>query len=248
MMPDLPLWKWILGAICAFSIGVAKTGVPGIGILTVPIFVFTVGNARLSAGYVLPILISADLFAVFYYRRHPAAGRLFSLVPWVAIGMTGGAYVLGYDDRVIRPLVGGIVLVMLCLYLLRKRVVNPLPTDSTGFSAFYGIFAGFATTVANAAGPIMNIYLLSKRLSREEFVATGAWFFFLVNLSKVPIYVSHSMISKTSLLFDAAMLPATIGGALVGRKVLQMMPEKMFEMAVIVMTFIATVALFLPAR
>ena len=198
--------------------------------------------------WLLPILISADVFAVFYYRRHPAAGRLFSLIPWVAIGGAAGAYVLGYDDRVIRPLVGTIIFLMLCLYLLRKRAVDPIPTDGTAFSAFYGIFAGFATTVANAAGPIMNIYLLSKKLSREEFVATGAWFFFLVNLSKVPIYVSHSMISKTSLLFDVAMLPATISGALVGRKVLQLMPEKVCEMAGMVMTAVAAIALFLPSR
>jgi uncharacterized membrane protein YfcA len=243
-MPDLPLWKWALGALCAFNMGVAKTGMPGLGILVVPLFVITVGDARASAGWLLPILLSGDVFAVFYYRRHAAANRLFGLVPWVAVGMAVGAYVLRYDDRLLRPLIGAIILVMLCVYLIRKRSVNPLPTEGVTYSAVYGSFAGFATMLANAAGPVMNVYLLSKKLTREEFVATGAWFFFLVNLSKVPVYVHHGMITGQSLAFDAAMLPASIAGALTGRWLLQRIPQALFERAVIALAFVATAMLF----
>ncbi len=247
-MPSLPLWKWVLGAFCAFNIGVAKTGMPGLGILVIPLFVFTVGDARQSAGWLLPILISADIFAVFYYRRHAAANRLFSLLPSVIVGMAIGAFVLRYDDRVIRPIVATIIILMLTLYLIRKRSVNPLPTEGAFYSSFYGSFAGFATMVANAAGPIMNVYLLSKRLTREEFVATGAWFFFLVNLTKVPVYLNHGMIDSQSLYFDAAMLPASIAGALAGRILLEKIPQKIFEISVIVLAFIATAVLFVPNR
>ncbi|MCS7025756.1 MAG: sulfite exporter TauE/SafE family protein [Bryobacteraceae bacterium] len=247
-MPELSWWKWLLGAWCAFNIGVAKTGVPGLGIFAIPLFVFTVGDARLSAGWLLPVLISADVFAVYYYRRHPAAKRLFSLMPSVFAGLVVGAWVLRYDDRVLRPLVGAIILVMLGLYLLRQRAVNPMPTEGAFFTAFYGVFAGFATMIANAAGPVMNLYLLTKKLAREDFVATGAWFFFFVNLAKLPVYVSHEMISRTSLAFDAAMLPAVIAGALTGRQLLKRIPQKAFEFAVLGLTLLATVALFVPAR
>jgi uncharacterized membrane protein YfcA len=222
----------------------AKTGMPGLGILAIPLFVVTVGDARLSAGWLLPILLSADLFAVFYYRRHAAAGRLMSLLPWVALGMLGGAFVLRYEDRILRPIVASIILLMLGLFLLRKRSVNPLPTDGAGWSGFYGSFAGFATMVANAAGPIMNIYLLSKHLTREEFVATGAWFFFVVNLSKIPVYIQHDLISRTSLMFDLAMLPAAAAGALLGRRLLSSIPQKVFEASVVVLALVATIVLF----
>ena len=158
--------------------------------------------------------------------------------------MAVGAFVLRYDDKVLRPLVGGIILSMLCLFLLRKRSVNPLPTEGAFYSGMYGSFTGFATMIANAAGPIMNIYLLSKRLGREEFVATGAWFFFIVNLSKLPVYVYHGMISRQSLLFDLCLLPASLAGALIGRRVLMKIPQHIFETAVIVLAFFATVLLF----
>jgi len=239
-VPDLALWQWITGAICAFSIGAAKTGVPGFGILVIPVMVLVVGDARLSAGWMLPILCTADIFAIAYWRRHAAVGRLFSLAPWVLIGIAGGAAVLSFPDRVLRPLVGAIILAMLVLYLVRRM----RPESAPAHSAPYGFAAGFASTVANAAGPVMNLYLLSQRLPKEEFVATGAWFFFFVNLTKIPIYWWHGLFSRQSLMFNLLMAPAVLAGAVAGRWLLHRIPPRMFEWTVIVLTAAATLLLF----
>jgi len=83
-------------------------------------------------------------------------------------------------------------------------------------------------------------------LPREEFVATGAWFFFIVNLSKVPVYTNLGLFSTQSLAFDAALIPFVIGGALTGRKLLRIMPERVFVNSVVALAFIATLLLFLP--
>ena len=56
----------------------------------------------------------------------------------------------------------------------------------------------------------MNMYLLTRRLSKEQFVATGAWFFFTVNLAKIPVYIWFGLFSAQSLLFDALMAPIVI--------------------------------------
>ena len=106
-------------------------------------------------------------------------------------------------------------------------------------AAGYGVSAGFATTVANAAGPVMNLYLLARRLPKHEFVATGAWFFFVVNLVKIPIYVGHGLIGRRSLLFDLALAPAVVVGALLGRAVLQRMPQAIFDKLVMALTVCA---------
>ncbi len=246
MFPNLAIWQWTLAAFCAFNIGMAKTGVPGLGILAVPLFVLAVGDARLSAGWLLPILLMADLFAVVAYRRHPAAKNLFGLLPSVVVGLATGAFVLSYPERIIRPLLGAIVLLILILFLLRRRGIDLTPANSRWHSPFYGAVAGFATMVANAAGPIMNIYMLTKGLKGEAFVATGAWFFFLVNLSKIPVYTAQHMMSWQSLAFDVALAPPTIAGAILGRKVLAKLPEHVFVNTVIVLAFAATIALMIP--
>jgi len=245
-MPQLAWWQWALAAFSAFNVGIAKTGVPGLGILAVPLFVLAVGDARLSAGWLLPILITADIFAVITYRKMASARSLFSLLPWVFAGMVVGAAILRYPEHVVRPIVGGIIFCILVLFLLRRRGIDLTPDNSAATSGIYGTAAGVATTVANAAGPVMSIYLLTRNLPREQFVATGAWFFFLVNLSKVPIYHWQGLISAKSLALDAVMIIPTLAGALLGRRVLMAMPEKVFVTSVIVLAFLATILLFLP--
>jgi uncharacterized membrane protein YfcA len=241
-MPELTWWQWTLGAFAAFFVGVAKTGVPGLGILVIPMMVLAVGDARQSAGWLLPILCMADVFAVVYWRRHAAASRLFTLMPWVLAGLAGGAVALSLPERTIRTMVGTIVAVMLAVYLRRRS--HPVTEVQNVPAAPYGIAAGFATTVANAAGPVMNLYLLSKRLSKEEFVATGAWFFFLVNLTKIPVYIWHGLFSAPSLAFDALMFPPVMLGAVTGRWLIHRIPSRLFEILVVALTGLSIAFLF----
>ncbi|MHC4528339.1 MAG: sulfite exporter TauE/SafE family protein, partial [Planctomycetota bacterium] len=68
-MPELDAIGWSVVCLCAVMVGIAKTGIPGITILVVPLMA-TVLPARRSVGVLLGILILADLFAAGYYRRH----------------------------------------------------------------------------------------------------------------------------------------------------------------------------------
>jgi uncharacterized membrane protein YfcA len=250
-LPALAGWQWALGALCAFSVGVAKTGVPGLGIFVVPLMVLAVGDARHSAGWLLPLLSAADIFAVVYYRRHAQAWRLFSLAPSVVAGMIGGAFALGGSEPVLRRVVGLLVLAMIVVHLVRKRraAASPSgvapPADGVVQAAGYGVVAGFATMVANAAGPVMNAYLLAKRLPKEEFIATGAWFFLVINLSKVPVYAGRGLMDGRSLAFDLVLAPAVVAGALCGRQLFGRLPQRAFELAVLLLTAAAAAVLLL---
>jgi uncharacterized membrane protein YfcA len=222
-------------------IGVAKTGAPGVGTLIAPLMVMTVGDARLATAWTLPILSTADVFAVWYWRRRAETKQLFSMIPWVLAGIVGGAFALGLPEVAIRRMLGGIVLAMLAVYLWRR--VQP-SARVHGSPLFYGIATGFSSTVANAAGPVMNLYLLSQKLPKEQFVATGAWFFFVLNIVKAPVYAYHSLYSRESLTFDVLMIPAVLAGALAGRWLVYRMPQRVFEALVIVMTAVSCVLLF----
>jgi uncharacterized membrane protein YfcA len=241
-------FRFALAAVAGLLVGVAKTGVPGFGILAVPLMVLAVGDARHSAGWLLPLLCLADLFAVAAYRRHADARRLFDLLPWVLGGIALGFVTLAAPERVLRVLVAAIVIVMIGLRWWRGRRSSagdapPPPRDLWWQAAGYGVSAGFATTVANAAGPVMNLYLLARRLPKQEFVATGAWFFFVVNLLKLPIYGWHGLIDRRSLMFDLALAPAVIAGALLGRALLRRLPQALFDRLVMALTVCAAALL-----
>jgi uncharacterized membrane protein YfcA len=245
-VPALHPWQWALGAICAMFVGVAKTGMPGFGISAIPLMELAVGGEGASIGWLLPILCVADVFAIAYYRRQVYARRLFDLAPWVLLGGAAGVLALRLGKEVLRPMIGAIVLVMLAVHVIRRRHPDrPVPTD-WHHGARYGVVAGFATLVANAAGPVMSLYLLSKRLTKEELIAGGAWFFFLVNLAKLPIYGGMGLIDRRSLLFDACMIPAVALGALLGRTIVRRLERGTFEKAVLVLAAASALLLFLP--
>lgn len=232
----------MLGIFCAFFVGVAKTGVPGLGILVIPVMVLTVGDARQAAGWLLPILLMGDVFAVLFWRRHSNWSRLYSLAPWVLAGIVLGAFALALPESYLRPMVGVIVLVMLALFV--RRLLRPDTIPVSDHAAPYGVTAGFATTVANAAGPVMNLYLLSKRFGKEEFIGTGAWFFLTVNLTKVPVYIYHGLFTRQSLSFDLALAAPVAVGAIAGRWIFNYIPQSLFDTLIIVLTVIASLLLF----
>ena len=113
------------------------------------------------------------------------------------------------------------------------------------FAPLIGMLAGFTTLVANAAGPLMVIYLLAMRLPKMEFVGTGAVFFMLLNLFKVPFMVDLGLITTQSFGFNLALAPAVLLGALAGRWLLVRVNQNLFEQLVLLLSAIGGILLIL---
>lgn len=111
------------------------------------------------------------------------------------------------------------------------------------FAPTIGVLAGFTTLVANAAGPLMVIYLLAMRLPKLEFMGTGAVFFMLLNLFKVPFMVNLGLITHASLSVNLLLAPAVFAGAFLGRKVLHHINQRWFENLALLLSVIAALEL-----
>jgi uncharacterized membrane protein YfcA len=61
-------------------------------------------------------------------------------------------------------LIGVIVLAMLVVNHIRSHKQDAAIPTQWWFAAVMGLLAGFTTMMANAAGPVMVIYLLAMRL------------------------------------------------------------------------------------
>ena len=202
--------------------------------------------AKESVGALLPMLITGDVLALIYYRQHAQWGQLVKLVPGVAAGMLiGGMLLARLDNESMRMFLGVFVLLLLALEGT-ARCLNSTKFKRWRAVAFLiGIMAGFGTTVGNAAGPIMGIYLIMMGLDKKQLMGTGAWFFFIVNLSKLPIFIYNDMIGLETLRFFAYMLPFVIVGTFFGRRLLTVLSQKLFDYLVLFFAGVSSVLLLL---
>lgn len=255
MTADVFFWPIILFA--SFFIGLSKTGIPGVGILAVGLFTLVI-PARDSSGVILPLLITADMIAVWSYRKQADWSKLVWLFPWAITGIIIAYFTMDHiNSQQTARIIAVILLTMIALQFLkrfRKKKTNVTapellndshPAHSAPYTAFTGITAGFTTMVANAAGPIMNLYLLAMKMPKMSFMGTAAWYFFLLNTFKVPFSMSLGLINKSSILLNLKLIPAVLIGAMLGRFILPKIDQKSFETIALILTTAAAIKLLL---
>jgi len=245
--------SYLLGWASAALVGLSKTGLPGVSIPAILLMTEAFADdAKLAIGAVLPVLLVGDVFAVAWYRHHALWHQLWRLFPYVAAGMVPGWVLLrllplGND---LRPWIGATVLVLLAVEIVRRRLDLEHIPHQWWFVGAMGLLAGFSTIIAHAAFPVMNIYLTSQGMVKREFIGTAAWFFFILNLSKLPIYWAlGGMITAETLQFDLWTAPVAILGGLLGVAVLKRIPQKAFDVLALSMAGVAAVWLIVtPGR
>jgi len=209
----------------AFLVGFTRTSVGGVGILAVLLMALAIPGKG-SPGVLLPMLIVADVFAVIYFRRHCNWGILLRLFPSAAAGVVIGYFAVDIIPvSVFEKVIGATILFMLGFELLVPAKRNA-PAILT---VFVGIFAGFATMVANAAGPIFGVYLLQMGLPKNEFVGTRSWYFLILNVFKIPFSANLGLITFETLKLDLMFVPVIFVGAYLGYKFLGMINMLTFK-------------------
>jgi uncharacterized membrane protein YfcA len=248
VLSGLTFGDWAVLAVAAVLVGFAKTAIGGVGALSVALFA-AVLPARESSGALLPLLICGDLLAVRAYRRHVDWPALLRLFPSVAAGvLVGAVFVAHVGDTVMRRTIGGVLLaiVLVGLWQRRRRAAagDGAPAGvGRALSAGYGLLAGFTTMVANAGGAVMSMYLLSAGFPMLRFLGTAAWFFFLVNLFKVPFSAGLGLIGPDSLTLNAALLPAVLLGGVIGRWSVKRLDQRRFERLVLCFVVVSSLNL-----
>ena len=198
------------------AIGLAKTGLGGIGMLTVPIMAGIFG-AKPSTGIVLILLIFADFFGVWFYHRHADIKLILKLSPSTIFGTLLGILIGDrISDAQFTVLLAGILI--LGALVMGATLNNNLKVKPSFLLSFItGSVAGISTMIGNSAGPIMSIYFLAMGLEKNSFIGTGAWFFLFVNLFKLPFHIFiWETIDVKTFLFDLVFIPAIVLGAFAG--------------------------------
>lgn len=243
LLPEFTPVAWVLLAVAALIVGLSKSSMPGANTISIAIFA-SLMPAKESTGALLLLLIVGDLVALSMYRQHADWRALIRLAPAVLAGLLLGVVFLALvgDTGVQRVI--GIVLIALVGITIWRRAAR---RGGTGVGLFgrlaYGSLGGFTTMVANAGGPVMSMYFLAARMPVRTFLGTAAWFFAIINLTKVPFSIGLGLITVETLLMDLLLVPAVLLGALCGRWIAGRISQQLFERAVLALTVLGALYL-----
>jgi uncharacterized membrane protein YfcA len=243
---DFTSATWVLVVVASVLLGFSKTAVGGISMVSVAIFA-AVLPARASTGLVLLLFLVGDVVALRAYTRFTDWTVLRRLAPAVAVGIaTGALFLLVAADLAVRRTIGVILLVLVVVAAAqrgRRRGDDDVPGPSSSLMMSTGTISGFTSMVANAGGAILSLYLLRLRLPVMVFLGTTAWFFFVINVVKVPISLGLGLLDWSTARATVVLSPAVVVGALAGRAVARRLSWETFEWVILIVTFAAALNL-----
>ena len=230
----------------ALLLGMAKTGVQGAGMLSVPLLAIAFGG-KASSGLMLPMLLMADVLGVWYYHRHASFKYLKILFPWAALGVIVGSWAGNYiPEDMFRTIMATIIIASLVVMVWLELGGTEKIPDTIYFGAIAGFLGGFTSMIGNLASTVMVVYFLSMKLPKNNFIGTAAWFFLVVNWFKVPfhVWVWHT-INTDSWILALQLTPAIVIGAIAGVFLVRKMTETVYRWFIVGMTLVAAVVMVL---
>lgn len=212
---------WAAATTAVIFLGIAKAGFGGgAGVVGTPLLALTipVGDA---VALLLPLLMLCDVFSIWHYRSSFHRRSLALLLPGAAVGIAIGTAFFGFflnNTTILRTGVGVLALIFVGFQFLRTLAGKVLearhPHATEGI--FWGVVAGFTSTLAHAGGAPVAVYLLPKHLPRQLFVGTTVIVFSAVNVMKMPPYIWLDLYHVGNLATVAVLAPLTFVGVRLG--------------------------------
>jgi len=233
-------------ALAALMVGLAKGGLGGvIGAMIVPLLSTTMPVPH-AAGIVLPLLIVGDWFALRVYWRQWDMKYLRLMLPGGVTGIALGLLLLtSLPDEALRHLLGVMILIVVSYKLASDSLAALAYTPHAWHGVLAGGLSGFASALANAGGPPCTAYLLLQKMPPLAFLGTQTLFFAVVNLLKLPGFLTANVIDLPLLASVLWVLPIIPVGVWLGKQLLTRLNPKVFERVMLALLTYAGLSLLL---
>jgi len=241
----------VLAAIGVLFIGFSKAGFGGgLGMLTTPICVLAFSASGkgpvFAIGILLPLLCAGDAFSIYHYWGKWERKNLKYLLPGVVAGVIIGVRLIGkFSNRQFNLAIGLLAVSFVLFQLVKDKIYRAegvfSPNHRTGVP--FGIGAGITSTFAHGAGPLVSMFLIPQKMSKEFYVGTSVLIFTWVNWIKMPFFIHQGIITRETLLTGLYYLPLVPRGVWLGVWLNRKVSEQFFLKLVYLITFLAGVQL-----
>jgi|GEM_PF-62830 len=204
------------------------TGFGGAAILLpITVAVFGVREA-------IPILTIAQLVGngsrVWFNRRELS----LPVTKWFALGgvpsaAVGGVLFASAPVPVLIRLLGLLLILMVAWRHIPKKREWPMPLR--GF-AIVGAISGFLSALLGSVGPLVAPFFLAYGLLKGAYIGTEALAAVIMHITKIATYSRMSVMTLHNVEMGLILGPVMILGSLVGKRIVDRIPEKVFVLLV----------------
>ncbi|WP_406044661.1 sulfite exporter TauE/SafE family protein [Micromonospora sp. NBC_00898] len=201
----------------------AVTGFGG-GVLLLPVFTALFG-LRVAVPVLTLTQLSSNAARVWLNRRElrwPLAGRF--AVGAVPLALAGALLLAHAPLTALKRLLGVFLLAVVAWRRLGARPSRP--TGRTFVAV--GAASGLGSALLGSVGPLTAPFFLAYGLTRAAYVGTEAAAALTLHLSKTVGYAATGLLGRDRVLLGAALTPATLAGAWVGRRVVGRISDRVF--------------------
>ena len=227
--PSLGLLFILMGIVLAGAFVTSGFGIGG-GVLATPLFI-SVLPPKYGIVLLAPLMVLMSAAGVRQYWRLWDNRNILILLPASLAGIWLGAYLLAEVSPIlVRKTVGVLAVIFGSFQLLAinrpewGNRLRPRPWQGVGF----GFGSGITSALSHTGGIVFSFYLLPHSRTKEAFVATTVFLFFTTGLVKVGAYWYYDLLTLPILILSLVLMPALIIGSLLGKKLNQRIPHKLF--------------------
>jgi uncharacterized membrane protein YfcA len=238
----------LVAGLAVLFIGLSKAGFGGgLGMLTTPLCVMAF-DPKAAIGILLPLLCAGDVFSLWHYWGKWDRRNLVFLLPGVVAGVLVGVQLIGVLSKAQLNFAIGALAVCFVAFQLTKEIIFKAegafsPSHAIGIPC--GIGAGFTSSIAHGAGPVVSVFLIPQKLPKDIYVGTTVLVFTWINWIKMPFFIHKDIVTWDTLLISLRYLPIIPIGVWLGVYLNKKVSEGLFVRLVYLFTFLAGLELML---
>lgn len=227
----------VYGISVVFVAGIVK-GLTGFGfsLLTVPLLVVLFGP-RTAIPVIIVLNAASNVPMYLHSRRWSSLRRIWPLVVAGIISIPVGTYLLlVLNTAVLKLIVGAVICLFALAFLLGFR--REIRREKGGFIGA-GLISGILNGLISTGGPPAILFLANQGMGKDEFRANLIAYFLFLNVATIPVHFAGGLLSMEIAGLAAVFVPALAGGAFLGTRLVEYIPEAAFRKAVLAVVMAA---------
>lgn len=219
---------WAAALVASVLVGMAKGGLPMVGMLSVPVLALVMHPVAATA-LLAPIYVVTDMFGLHAYRHAFSRRILVIMAPGATLGVgLGWLTASAVPTQLVTGLVGAVGLTFALSLILRRGQTGEARPGRIAPGLFWAVITGFTSFVSHAGGPPYQMYVLPQRLNKMVFAGTTTVLFAYVNLIKLVPYWALGQMSPGNLKIAAFLLLPGILAVFAGVRLVRILPQAVF--------------------